>query len=126
MANLVADIGGTNARFGLWDTEWRASGKQSPPKQRKLFSYQRISLSGAGDKEYCQQQALQPQHLSLAVARAVEKDWVPMGNNNWSFSKADLKDSLRLDSLTVINDFTAQRCCRHHTWRGRKTAYTQR
>lgn len=108
MANLVADIGGTNARFGLWD----AAGK--PPENSTRLSGVNYYLTSEFPSlaqaiiEYCQQQNIRPQHLSLAVAGPVEKDWVAMSNNDWSFSKSELKDSLALESLTVINDFTAQ------------------
>ena len=108
MANLVADIGGTNARFGLWDTDSALQENRARLSSVNYFLTSEFPSLAQAIKEYCQQQAIQPQHLSLAVAGPVEKDWVAMSNNSWSFSKAELKDSLGLDSLTVINDFTAQ------------------
>ena len=108
MVNLVADIGGTNARFGLWNADSALHENRARLSSVNYFLTSEFPSLAQAIKEYCRQQALQPKHLSLAVAGPVEKDWVPMGNNSWSFSKADLKDSLGLDSLTVINDFTAQ------------------
>ena len=108
MANLVADIGGTNARFGLWNTDSALQENSARLSGVNYFLTSEFPSLAQAIKEYCQQQALQPQHLSLAVAGPVEKDWVAMSNNSWSFSKAELKDSLGLECLTVINDFTAQ------------------
>ena len=108
MANLVADIGGTNARFGLWDTDSALQENSACLSGVNYFLTSGFPSLAQAIKEYCQQQAIQPQHLSLAVAGPVEKDWVAMSNNSWSFSKAELKDSLGLECLTVINDFTAQ------------------
>ena len=113
MANLVADIGGTNARFGLWDADALHLDNSARLSCVKYFLTSEFPSLAAAIKGYCQdptigQQNIQLRHLSLAVAGPVEKDWVAMSNNSWSFSKAELKDSLGLECLTVINDFTAQ------------------
>ena len=108
MANLVADIGGTNARFGLWDAREHHPENSARLSCVKYFLTSEFPSLAHAIKQYCQQHHVQIQHLSLAVAGPVEKDWVIMSNNSWSFSKAELKDSLGLACLTVINDFTAQ------------------
>ena len=123
MANLVADICGTNARFGLWDTNSALQENSARLSGVNYFLTSEFPSLAQAIKEYCQQQALQPQHLSLAVAGPVEKDWVAMSNNSWSFSKAELKDSLGLDSLTVSMILPHRRCCRHPWARTKNSRY---
>ena len=113
MANLVADIGGTNARFGLWDASEQHLENSARLSRVKYFLTSDFPSLAEAITAYCQDptighQNIQLRHLSLAVAGPVEKDWVTMSNNSWSFSKAELKKHLGLECLTVINDFTAQ------------------
>ncbi|MFO1226176.1 glucokinase [Roseateles sp.] len=46
-------------------------------------------------------------HAGVAVAGSVEGDLVRMVNLPWQFSIEELRQRLRLDTLLVINDFTA-------------------
>jgi glucokinase len=46
-------------------------------------------------------------HAAIAIANPVEGDVVAMTNHHWSFSIAALKYELGLDTLAVVNDFTA-------------------
>jgi glucokinase len=43
----------------------------------------------------------------LAIACPVDDDLISMTNLPWQFSKADLKSQLKLNSLSLINDYTA-------------------
>ena len=46
-------------------------------------------------------------HLCVGIACPVEDDHVVMTNLSWEFSKQALKEKLKLESLYVINDYTA-------------------
>jgi glucokinase len=46
-------------------------------------------------------------HAAIAIANPVEGDVVAMTNHHWSFSIAALKYELGLETLAVVNDFTA-------------------
>jgi len=99
---LIGDIGGTNARFAIAE---RGTYRQLrhlevdryPSLHDALFDYlkalpeaERTGLSGV-----------------LAIAGPVIGDKITMTNKAWSFSVAELKRSLNLLSLTVVNDFAA-------------------
>jgi len=107
MVDVIADIGGTHARFALWD------GREDIAISIRLQAVQTFltrdfaSLAQAATA-YCDGQQITPERLCLAVAGPVETDRIIMSNNDWSFSKTALKQTLLLDSLCVINDFTAQ------------------
>lgn len=105
---LVADIGGTNARFG-----WVAEGSQrvdhvttlpvaahqSPAAAARAYLAALASQMGAAYTP--------PRAAALAVATAVSSDLVSMTNSGWSFSRQALRTELALDALLVLNDFEA-------------------
>lgn len=99
---VVADFGGTNARF--------ATVGASPRDLRDIEVYKCAkfpSLPAAVDF-YLKEKGLK--HLDevcLAVAGPVDRDIIDLPNNHWSFSRSDLARHLGAP-LTVINDFTAQ------------------
>ncbi|MDQ2778840.1 MAG: glucokinase, partial [Pseudomonadota bacterium] len=89
---LVADIGGTNARFG-----WLAEGAGQVTHVRKLHGADHPGV-GAAASAYLQQlqQALgpdfsAPRAAAFAVATAVEGDHVAFTNSAWSFSRAEVQ-----------------------------------
>ncbi len=107
-ARLVADIGGSNARFG-----WIAPGSQLIAHVDTLPVAQHASLA---DAALFYLSALQPrlgelyvapQSAAFAVATAVTGDLIDLTNSNWRFSQADLQAALGLQRLCVLNDFEA-------------------
>jgi glucokinase len=100
--SLVADIGGTNARFALVE-----AGSTDPRHERSfrckdfagLTQAVRHYLSMVGDP--------QVRVAAFDVASAVTEDLVHLTNGPWSFSISDTRTALGLDQLHVINDFTA-------------------
>ncbi len=100
---LVADIGGTNARFALT----RADGPERPELEalRQVATVDHPSLLDAL-RAYLEQQRQRPSRAVLAVASAVTGDAIKITNNPWAFSIAELSQSLAMP-VSVINDFTA-------------------
>jgi glucokinase len=100
---LIADIGGTNARFAL----------VAPGGHEALKPLVLHCMDYAGPAEaalaYLDQVApkVPPRHAAFAVASPVLGDRVEMTNHPWRFSIAEARDRLGLDRLDVINDFTA-------------------
>jgi glucokinase len=104
---LLADIGGTNARFalqqagadGFADIEVLACGDY-PTIDAAVRAYlaraDARGLAVGGVK-----------HAAIAIANPVEGDEVSMTNHCWRFSIAALKAALGLDTLLVVNDFAA-------------------
>jgi glucokinase len=106
-AALVADIGGTNARFG-----WAVGHEVRHVCTLPVAQYPRLADAVLA---YVQQvrQALAgkfepPQAAALAVATPVTGDQVSFTNSPWSFSASALQQELGLPRLVVINDFEAQ------------------
>jgi glucokinase len=105
---LVADIGGTNARFG-----WVAAGEDTVSHIAKLpvadhdgpASAARAYLAGLAAQVGVAHAV--PHKAALAVATAVHDDVVDLTNSHWRFSRAALAAELGLDALLVLNDFEA-------------------
>lgn len=98
---LVADVGGTNARFGL-----------VRDRSQAITEVETIAVAahaGLGDaaQAYLAGRSARPQHAAIAVATPVTSDAVAFTNSPWSFSRAALARELNLSRLTVLNDFEA-------------------
>ena len=101
--DLIADIGGTNARFALTD-----------PREARLPLLQQQSLRCAefGSLQHAAEHYLaavgaRPTRAAIAVACPVTGDAIRLTNRAWSFSRSELAAALGLDTLHVLNDFGA-------------------
>jgi len=104
----VADIGGSNARFG-WVVRG-TSGVQhiktlpvaehaGPAQAARAYLGELARALGASYEA--------PRRAAFAVATAVEGDRIAFTNSAWSFSRDDLRVQLGLELLLVLNDFEA-------------------
>jgi glucokinase len=99
---VIGDIGGTNARFAVAERG----------KYRELLHVEVNKFGSLHDALTDYLNGL-PRTLrsamtgAIAVAGPVMGDRVALTNLGWSFSVSDLKRSLGLSSLTVVNDFAA-------------------
>lgn len=100
---LVADIGGTNARFALTDL---ASGNVELRESRSLRNADFASVQHAVE-HYLAGIDAKPSRAALAVACPVGQDEIRLTNRAWSFSRRELQRTLGLDELRMINDFGA-------------------
>ncbi len=105
---LLADIGGSNARFA-----WQAAPGAAPDHLRTLpaaeyagpleaatlYLHDLAATTGAGWQP--------PRAAALAVATAVGGDEVDFTNSGWRFRPAALRQALGLQRLLVLNDFEA-------------------
>ena len=105
---LVADIGGTNARFG-----WRAEGS-SEVDHVVTFAGSDFAGPTAAARAYLSDLADRlgsayrpPNAAAFAVATAVSADRVALTNSGWNFSRQAVCRELALAELIVINDFEA-------------------
>ena len=103
MRALVADIGGTNARFALADLQ-----AQTPVilQEKSLPASEFASLQHAAE-HYLSGVDCQPTHAAMAVASPISGDEVRLTNRAWSFSQRELQTALKLQKLVVLNDFGA-------------------
>ena len=101
-ARLLADVGGTNARFAwqegpgaaLLDTQLLHV-SDFPRIQDAIHHY----LSGRGHHT--------PESMAIAIANPITGDWVHMTNAHWSFSQAAVKAEFGVHTFRLLNDFTA-------------------
>jgi glucokinase len=105
---LVADIGGTNARFG-----WLAQGASAVTQVATLRGADHAGPAAAA-RAYLAQlaQALgptyePPQAGAFAVATTVAGDHVEFTNSGWAFSREATRRELGLSELLMLNDFEA-------------------
>ncbi len=99
---LLADIGGTHARFAMQS--------QHLGRLENMAVYQCAHFASL---ELCVRHYLadhpsaKPTCAAMGIATQVMGDWVSMPNNPWAFSTSALQQALRLEQLLFINDFTA-------------------
>ena len=103
--NLVADIGGTNARFALVDADERATVLQSPRRYRTA-DFPGIAAAIA---RYLVDVAphSRPRLAALAVASIVHGNEIRITNCPWRFTIDALRTETGLQGLHVVNDFAA-------------------
>lgn len=98
---LVADIGGTNARFAL-------VGPDGVAGTRILPCAEFPSLAAAAEAYLDQERPpVRPRMGAFALASPITGDIVRMTNLPWEFSVSGVRDALGLERLEVLNDFTA-------------------
>ncbi|MCC8988988.1 MAG: glucokinase, partial [Candidatus Contendobacter sp.] len=99
--DLVADIGGTNARFALIDANRQPYAEQILPCAAfpDLTAAAQAYLAAVGEPR--------PTQAAIAVATPISGDWIQFTNSNWSFSTEAVGRALDLERLLILNDFTA-------------------
>jgi glucokinase len=99
---LIADIGGTNARFAL------LSGSDDKPFSEHVLPCAEFVDPVAATERYLEQSgAPRPAEAAFAVATPITGDMIKMTNHVWSFSIEESRQRLGLERLIVLNDFTA-------------------
>lgn len=105
---LVADVGGTNARFG-----WVASatggiehvatlpttGFAGPTEAAQAYLDDLRSRLGAAFAA--------PRRSAWAIATAVDREEIQLTNSNWRFVPPELQAALGVERLQLLNDFEA-------------------
>jgi glucokinase len=105
---LVADIGGTNARFGLVEQVAKTSKPIYTTSQQITMQCANYPDIGSMIKACCVELKIDiPEFACLAIAGPIENGVAQMTNLNWKFSISELRDQLGLKTLHVINDFAA-------------------
>ena len=101
---LLADIGGTYARFAVETAPGRFEHAASlrcaehPDFHAAVSAYLHGLPAGAMPVM---------DHAAIAIANPVEGDEVRMTNYHWQFSIEQMRQRLDLQTLVVVNDFTA-------------------
>lgn len=98
---LLADIGGTFARFTL-ET---GPGKFEHSQSLRCSDY--ADFHAAITSYISALKVGRIKNAALAIANPVSGDWVRMTNYHWQFSIEEMRERLQFDNLVVVNDFTA-------------------
>lgn len=96
---LIADIGGTNARFGIVDSK-------GVRDVVYLQCSDYVSITDAANA-YIKSVSAKPNYGVFSIAGPVEGDAINFTNIPWSFRISQVKEDLNLEILDVINDFAA-------------------
>lgn len=98
--HFIADVGGTNIRIATVTEDGFTD-----VNKMQCTEYETI---GAALSAYCNQFSDRVYASGcVAIACPVQGDQVTMTNHSWAFSQHALRESLGLEHLYVINDFTA-------------------
>jgi len=104
---VVADIGGTNARFALV-TEFDESTMKFKIEQAQTYPSANYSSLESALTEYLEfVSAFAPKYACLAVAGPIKGESVRLTNLGWNFAISDVKNKFGFEKLSVINDFAA-------------------
>jgi len=98
---LVADIGGTNARFALADLETLELSeiRQFPcAEHASIEAAAEIYLAGLKER---------PCRGAVAVAAPLAGGKIKLINSAWSFTAESLASAAHLDGILLLNDFEA-------------------
>lgn len=105
---LIADIGGTNARFALADT---GSGQPLMDNSIRRHAVADFATLAEAARHYLDDMGVKPQHAVLAVAGHIRQGEVYATNNPWHITTDSIRESLDMTSARLINDFAAQSLC---------------
>ena len=101
-ARLLADVGGTNARFG-----WQAAPGAPITDVQVLPCADHATLADAIATYLGRLGRGTPPACGIAIANPVTGDQIRMTNHHWAFSIAALRTQCGFARLQVLNDFTA-------------------
>jgi len=101
VGSVVADIGGTNARFAYLDSAGH------PGEARVLPTADFAGLRTALEAYMEMVTGAPIRRLVIAIAGPIAGDTVALTNGTWQFSRQELQRQLGLQRLEILNDFEA-------------------
>ena len=102
---LIADIGGTNARFALADPHAAVPLLDESVREFAVADFP--SLADAA-RHYLEQAGAQASRGVFAVAGRVDGDEARITNHPWVISRSRTSEMLGFDQVHLLNDFAAQ------------------
>jgi glucokinase len=98
---LVADIGGTNARFAI------SAPDESLHELRVLHAANFPKIDEAIAAYFAELKRPRPKQACFAVACPAKGAEIKLTNSSWRFVKEELRQKFQFERLVVINDFEA-------------------
>lgn len=105
--NLVADIGGTNARFAVQDLDSDELNKVIVLSVAEHPTFMGALKHLLGQLRLDNHWTPFPLQACLAVACPVDRELISFTNSDWKFTRSDLAEALNNIPVQVINDFSA-------------------
>ena len=102
---LLADIGGTNARFALADVTAASPLVSDSIREYEVADFPSLPLAAA---KYIEDTGADVRQAVIAVAGRVDGDEARITNFPWVISIRRTCEALKLDGMRLVNDFTAQ------------------
>jgi glucokinase len=100
---LIADVGGTNARFALLNGgephDEQVLACADFPDFHSAVEHYLTQVGASGNKR--------PKEAAVAIAGPITGDLIRMTNHVWQFSAARVRQQLGLSRMIFLNDFTA-------------------
>lgn len=103
---LVADIGGTNARFALAFRDKERGFRLEQIRRLKNEDFEELRDAAQAYLQSCE--GTRPELGCIAVAAPVTTPLIRLTNSNWRFTADELAADLGLSGLITVNDFSAQ------------------
>ncbi len=100
---LVADIGGTNARFALAEM----AGGRITIRDAQTFRAEDFETIRDAADAYLESVAEKPTRGCFAAAGPIINGEVDFTNSHWTLRAADIKGPLKLSAFLIVNDFYA-------------------
>lgn len=98
---LVADIGGTHARFAVADLDARTIARMV------VFRCDAFASLQAAVAAYLGTISERPSLAALAIAGPVTGDAISLTNHDWHFTREELREATGAERLQLVNDFEA-------------------
>jgi len=105
---LLADIGGTNARFALADTDRPAPLLVDSERQFEVVDFPSLAHAAQHYLDQSPAHSSRVRSAVFAIAGRVTGDHARITNHHWVISRIATQQALGLDSLRLVNDFAAQ------------------
>ncbi|MEO0410801.1 MAG: glucokinase [Pseudomonadota bacterium] len=100
---LVADIGGTNARFAIAECGPNSISLHDP----QSFRAEDFETVRDAADAYLESVSAKPNQACFAVAAPIESDDIAFTNSPWSFNRKSIQTDLAFEQFSVVNDFAA-------------------
>lgn len=103
---LIADIGGTNARFALAEPDANGAIRLTSIRTLSTGSFDTLADAGHAYVEAVKPEP-RPRIAAVAVAAPVTGELVTLTNGPWTFSISETRRRLHVERFEVMNDFAA-------------------
>ena len=101
---LVADIGGTNARFALIEINESGQLIQRDANRFRAEDFETVRDAAAA---YIETVGDKPKRACFAAAGPISDEGVEFTNSHWRLTHDEIHSALKLDQFLIVNDFFA-------------------